>query len=97
MHTTETAYLPVKPRTFLPKDLTLSGWDTLQAFYADLEERQIGSAEDLEKWMEDRSELQSVVQEDLGWRYIRMSCDTGNKPTEPETAQLSLPRSARQG
>src|SRR5690606_39277862 len=34
---------------------------------------------ELKRWFEDRSELESVVSEDLAWRYIRMTCYTENK------------------
>src|SRR5690606_9004429 len=34
---------------------------------------------ELKRWFEDRSELESVVSEDLAWRYIRMTCYTENQ------------------
>jgi oligoendopeptidase F len=35
--------------------------------------------EDLRKWFLDRSELESVLSEDLAWRYINMTCYTENE------------------
>ncbi len=41
--------------------------------------RDIAGAESLQQWLTDKSELESAIQEDVAWRYIRMSCDTANK------------------
>jgi oligoendopeptidase F len=69
---------PEVQRNFLPADLKVNRWEDLQQFYEALRSRPLHSAADLRKWLLDRSELDSVVQEDLAWRYIRMSCDTTN-------------------
>ena len=45
----------------------------------DLLERKINSKKDLVRWFIDSSELESVLSEDLAWRYIRMTCDTTNE------------------
>ncbi len=63
-------------RHFLPADFTVTEWATVQPFYDQLRDRAIHSAADLERWLLDRSELESVLAEDLAWRYIRMTCDT---------------------
>lgn len=66
-------------RSFLPEDFSVSSWDALQPFYQELEEREINSVQDLRKWFQDRSELEAVLAEDMGWRYIRMTIDTTDK------------------
>src|SRR5690606_35143586 len=68
-----------KQRTFLPADFKVTGWDSLKSYYENLLEREIHSVEDLRQWFKDRSELESVVDEDAAWRYIRMTCDTNDK------------------
>ena len=68
-----------KKRSYLPQNLKVESWDSLSAFYEDLAGRNIQSADELKKWLTDKSELESVIQEDLAWRYIRMSCDTTSK------------------
>ncbi len=68
-----------KPRNFLPQDYKISTWENLLSYYQDLYDRKINSPEDLNKWMKNFSELESVIHEDNGWRYIRMSRDTTNK------------------
>jgi oligoendopeptidase F len=67
------------PRKFLPADFKIVDWPSLQSFFDALEARTIDSAEDLKHWLRDRSELESVVSEDTGWRYIRMTCYTDNE------------------
>ena len=37
---------------------------------------------DLEKWLQDMSELEAMISEDVSWRHIRMTCDTENKKLE---------------
>lgn len=72
--------LPAKPlRQFLPADFSISHWDALEPYFRQLSERLIGSAQELRRWFQDRSELESVVSEDLAWRYIRMTCDTASE------------------
>ena len=63
-------------RTFLPEEYTVSDWETLKPFLNELKDRDINSATDLRKWFQDKSELESVLEEDLAWRYIKMTCDT---------------------
>jgi oligoendopeptidase F len=70
------------PRHFLPENFTVTDWGTLEPYFKILLEREILSGSDLEKWMKDMSELESVVSEDVCWRQIRMTCDTENKALE---------------
>lgn len=66
-------------RKFLGEDFTLTSWEVLKPYFDDLLNRLPGSVTDLKKWFADRSELESVISEDLAWRYIRMTCYTENK------------------
>jgi oligoendopeptidase F len=76
MNTKQVA-LPSKPvRKFLPQHFPIDSWATIEPFFIDLRERKISSAEELEQWMLDRSELEAVLSEDFAWRYIKMTCDT---------------------
>jgi len=70
-----------KPRVYLADDFKVESWETLQPYFEELKTRDIHRVAELEKWMQDRSELESVLSEDLGWRYIRMTCDTQNEET----------------
>lgn len=66
-------------RKFLPEDFVLSSWGKLKPYFDDLSNRAIHTRADLKKWFADRSELESVISEDLAWRYIRMTCYTDNQ------------------
>lgn len=68
-----------KNRIFLPQNFQLRNWEDLSPFFSSLANRSLESLSDLKRWLVDRSELESVVQEDFAWRYIRQSCDTANK------------------
>ncbi|MBO3270535.1 M3 family oligoendopeptidase [Hymenobacter defluvii] len=63
-------------RRYLPESFVVTDWASLQAYFEELRDRTIDSATELENWLLDRSELESVLSEDLAWRYIRMTSDT---------------------
>lgn len=69
-------------RTYLPDNLQITSWQVVERYYEDLKTRSINNVNDLNNWLLNRSELESVLQEDLGWRYIKMTCDTQNKEFE---------------
>ncbi|WP_375578941.1 M3 family oligoendopeptidase [Marivirga tractuosa] len=66
----------IKERQFLPKDFKVKDWETLKPYFDKLLEEEINSAQDLENWFANLSELEAVVSEDMAWRYIKMTCDT---------------------
>lgn len=66
-------------RKFLPEDFILTSWGKLKPYFDDLLDRPLNSMDDLKKWFADRSELESIISEDLAWRYIRMTCYTENQ------------------
>jgi oligoendopeptidase F len=68
-----------RKRTFLPPDFSIENWDKLEPFYVELGQRHINSEEEFIQWFKDRSELESVVAEDAGWRYINMTRYTDNE------------------
>ncbi len=70
------------PRHFLPNDFTITNWETLEPYFKNLDERAINSLTDLEQWLKDASELESIISEDACWRQIKMTCDTENKELE---------------
>lgn len=70
------------PRHFLPVDFRISNWESLEPYLKNLEEREISSVVDLEKWLKDASEIEAVISEDACWRQIKMTCDTENKELE---------------
>ncbi|MBC6609764.1 M3 family oligoendopeptidase [Hymenobacter sp. BT507] len=63
-------------RRYLPEAFVVTDWASLESYFEELRDRTIDSADELETWLLDRSELESVLSEDLAWRYIRMTSDT---------------------
>lgn len=71
--------IPAKPvRKYLPTTLHIHAWKDVESYFIELTQRNIHSAAELRQWLLDRSELESFLQEDFAWRYIRMSCDTAS-------------------
>jgi oligoendopeptidase F len=77
-----TASIEKLPRHFLPKDFVLTDWASIAPYFEQLEARPINNVSDLEHWLRDASELESVISEDACWRQIKMTCDTENKELE---------------
>ena len=65
-------------RSFISEDFKVENWEGIKPYYDDLLKRNLSSKESLIKWFHDRSELEAVLSEDAGWRYIRMTCDTAS-------------------
>ncbi len=75
-----TLEIPKKPaRQFVSENFDPGNWSEVEPRYKDLAERNIDNADDLNKWLQDWSELDAVISENLGWRHINMTCDTANK------------------
>jgi oligoendopeptidase F len=76
-NTPKTLALPErKPRVYMPAEFEVSDWASLEPIFEELKNRPINSLAELEKWIADRSELESVLSENLAWRYIKMTCNT---------------------
>lgn len=68
-----------RQRSFLPADFKDGKWDDLKGYFDTLLVAELKNEEDLQQWLLNRSELESVVSEDLGRRYIQMTCYTENE------------------
>jgi oligoendopeptidase F len=77
-----TADIQKTTRHFIPADFVVTDWQNLEPFFKNLLDRTIETKEDLEKWLQDQSELEAVVSEDACWRQIKMTCDTENEVLE---------------
>ncbi len=75
-----TPKIPVRPtRHFISEDFHVTTWENLKPLFDSLLSRDINSANELRGWLRDRSELESILSEDMGWRYIKMTCFTENE------------------
>ena len=73
----ENISIPSRPkRNFVPESLNIDSWNKVEPLFENLLKRSINSKKELENWMKDRSELNSVMNEDLAWRYIKMNINT---------------------
>ena len=81
---THTADIKKIPRTFVPENLEIRTWESIEPYFKELAERTIDSKTSLEQWLKDASELEAVVSEDSCWRQIKMTCDTENKELEKD-------------
>lgn len=70
--------IPQKIRTYIPQQLDIK-WENLEPIFNELLARPIDNVGELEQWLKDKSELEAALEEDFAWRYIKMSCDTGNE------------------
>ena len=70
--------LKKKKRNFAKQNLQIV-WEELHPLFLDLLNRPIHSLSELEKWMQNRSELEAIIEEDAAWRYIRMTCNTADE------------------
>ena len=72
-----TISIPKRPkRKFVDDQLEVDSWEKLECYFKELIEANISSAEQLEKWLLNRSELEAVIEEEQAWRYIKMNIDT---------------------
>jgi oligoendopeptidase F len=66
-------------RVFLPENFIVDNWHNLKPWFDRLLETEINNVDQLKSWLIQRSELESVIAEDMAWRYIRMTCYTDNQ------------------
>ncbi len=61
---------------FVPADLDASRWENAAPYFQSLVQRPVRSAEELERWLRDRSELEASCCEAEANLYIAMTCHT---------------------
>jgi len=65
-------------RHFVPNDFDLYSAEKVAVQFEKLRDRPVNSAEELEQWILDRSELDAVLDQAGSVLYIRMTCQTDN-------------------
>ncbi|MBM7560206.1 M3 family oligoendopeptidase [Marinitoga litoralis] len=65
-----------KPRKYFKKEINLNSWDEVKGELEKLLNEDINSVEELLSFLEKWSELDSILSEEMAWRYIKMTCDT---------------------
>lgn len=67
---------PEFPRRFVRVGDPLSSWEQIAPYFDRLENAPINTPADLDRWMQQRSELASCIHEVATGRYVRMTCQT---------------------
>ncbi|MCG3126907.1 MAG: hypothetical protein CHACPFDD_01762 [Phycisphaerae bacterium] len=70
------------PRQYLPASADVTTWDRAEPHYRELSERAIDSADGLDRWLRDWSELDAVFDEEGAARYIQYTCQTDDPQRE---------------
>lgn len=79
MLTAESVKLHTK---FVPEGFAVDSWESLEPYFRKLGDAVFISAADLEQWLSDYSELESILHEELAWRYVKSTCNTADKEAE---------------
>ena len=85
---------------FIPAQSKADNAEFVSSWFRQLLDRPVQTKEESWKWIQDSSELAAWLEEDLAWRYIKMTCDTQNKSAveaytdfieniEPEVSRLT--------
>lgn len=69
-------------REFVPQNFDVAQWEQIEPLTRSLLDRPVNSTAELEKWLLDLSELNSVIDEYGSRRYIEKSCHTEDKEIE---------------
>jgi oligoendopeptidase F len=62
--------------SFVDSNLVIESFADLKPYYDQLLERQLKTNSEVWQWLLDCSELDSFVEEDFAWRYIKSTCNT---------------------
>ena len=63
-------------RKFVATDFNCDSWNSVEAYLLDLQNRDISNKESFKQWLLDKSELEAVLEENMAWRYIKMTINT---------------------
>src|SRR5690606_19845794 len=71
---------PIQPlsRKYLSEDFKIENWEVLQPYFEELATRPLDSLSALHRWLQDLSELESVIQEEGSWRQIQLTRNTSD-------------------
>lgn len=69
-------------RNFVSNDLKICSFADIKPYYDQLLERGLKTSKQVWQWLLDWSELDSIVEEDYAWRYIKSTCNTADKEAE---------------
>lgn len=68
-----------KPRIFIAEDLIINNWEDISPYFDALLNEDIDSLDSFKHWLKKNSELEAVLEEDMAWRYIKMTINTADE------------------
>ena len=71
--------MPTLDTSFVPAEIDATAWANIEPLFKALLERPVESAEQFERWLIDRSELDAACSEAEANLYISMTCDTNDQ------------------
>jgi oligoendopeptidase F len=71
-------------RQYIPNDFRITDWENLKPYFDHVLDFVISSPASYDEFLARVSELESMVSEDLAWRYIKMTCDTTDERLEKD-------------
>lgn len=69
----------IQENNFVPSNLKIETWTDVEPFFNELIQLEFSEINELKLWLKKRSDLEALLQEEMGWRYIRYTCDTENE------------------
>lgn len=70
------------PRNYYSQDLNIEDWSVVQEEWEKLINLPINNEKDLISFLEQSSELNSILSEEMAWRYIHMTCHADQEEYE---------------
>lgn len=67
------------PRHYLSDQQEVNSWEDLQPIYDELLSRNIEEIVAFKKWLSDLSEVEAFLEENVAWRYIKMTINTADE------------------
>lgn len=70
--------MQIKPivRNFVQSNLIINSWSDIEPYFTKLLELPLNTEEQLNYWLYSKSEVETIVYQELAWRYIRTNCNT---------------------
>ena len=68
--------LKKKSREFLTSEFSITEWNTLEPVFENLKNRELSSEAEFYRWLKNWDELNSALEEEYAWSYIKMTIDT---------------------
>lgn len=66
-------------RIFVAEDQKVNAWEDIKMYFESLQKEPIETVSDLKTWLKKRSELDAFLEENLAWRYIKMTINTSDE------------------